>query len=501
MNSPASSPSRRRAVTASITLALTSITATAGNIKPLPENVTFSEHVAPILFNNCTRCHRTGEAAPFALMNYQDAKKRARQIAEVTHKRFMPPWHAEPGFVEYSNERRLTDDQIAMLNAWHQQGAKEGDPAKTPALPKFPDGWQLGEPDLVLTLSEPFEVPAEGNDIYWNFVLPMNLPADKWVRAVEFRPGARAVVHHALYYVDTSGDARKFDARDPKPGYNGMGRSNRQFESLGGWAVGGEALSLPPELAWHFTTNSDFVIQTHYHPSGKVELDRSSVGIYFAEKPPTRKFAMLQLPPHFGRLSGMNIPAGATNYTVADSMVTPVDLEAFMVTPHAHYLGKTFQLNATPPNGPTRTLLKIADWDFNWQEDCAFKDRIRLPKGTRLDATITYDNSDGNPNNPSHPPKKVKWGPTTLDEMAAITLSVIPARDEDLAALKKAKREHNIDLFIDRALEDKRNKERVELMKTMFDKNSDGLIDAEERPGLRTFLENNGMLKGIEGGF
>ena len=474
----------------------------AGNLKPLPENVTFSEHVAPILFNNCTRCHRPGEAAPFALMNYDDAKKRARQIAEVTHKRFMPPWHAEPGHVEYSNERRLTEDQIALLNAWHQQGAKPGDSAKTPPLPKFPEGWQLGKPDLILKMPEPFEVYAEGKDIYWNFVFPMNLPEDKWVRAIEFRPSARSVVHHALYYVDASGDARKFDARDPLQGYNGMARSNRQFESLGGWAVGGEALLLPPELAWHFSTNSDFVIQTHFHPSGKVEHETSTIGIYFADQPPTRKFAMLQLPPLFGRLSGMSIPAGATNYTVKDSFVTPVDLEGFSVTPHAHYLGKTFHLTATPPGGRTQTLLKIANWDFNWQEDCAFKNRIPLPKGTRLDAVITYDNSAENPNNPTSPPKKVKWGPMSTDEMAAITLSVIPARNEDIAALKKAKREHAIDLFIDRALEDTRNTERIELMKATFDKNSDGKIDASERPGLRAFLESSGMLKGVaDGGF
>lgn len=477
------------------------MSAGAGSLQPLPANVTFTEHVAPILFQNCTRCHRPGEAAPFSLLNFQDARKRAKQIAEVTAKRFMPPWHADPGYVEFANERRLTDDQIALLGAWRQQGMKEGDPAKLPALPKFPEGWQLGTPDLVLTMPEPFEVSAEGRDIYWNFVLPLNLPEDKWVRAIEFRPSARSVVHHSLFFLDTSGDARKFDERDPKPGYNGKNRSNRQFESLGGWAVGGEPVPLPPELAYRFPTNGDLVLQTHFHPSGKVEHETSSVGVYFASKPPARKFTTLQLPPLFGRLSGMEIPAGTNRYTVRDSFTTPIDLEAISVTPHAHYLGKTFLLTATLPDARQQTLLKISDWDFNWQEDCAYKNRIRLPKGTRLDATITYDNSAENPRNPTHPPKPVKWGPMSTDEMAAMTLTVIPARDEELAELRQAKRIHNIDLFIDRAQEDTKQRDRVEKMRAMFDKNTNGRIDAEERPSLRAFLESSGMLKGVDGGF
>jgi len=482
-------------------ITLGGLCAAAGNVKSIPENVTFSEHVAPILYQNCTRCHRPGEAAPFSLFNFQDAQKRGKQIAEVTQKRFMPPWHADHGYVEFSNERRLTDEQIALLDAWHRQGMQEGDPEKLPAPPKFTEGWQLGKPDLVLKMLEPFEVSAEGRDIYWNFVLPLNLPEDKWVRAIEFRPGARSVVHHSLYFLDTSGDARKFDARDPKPGYDGKNRSNRQFESLGGWAVGGEPMMLPPELAYRFPTNSDLVLQTHFHPNGKVEFETSSVGIYFASKPPARKFTTLQLPPLFGRLSGMDIPAGTNNYTVRDSFTTPIDLEAISVTPHAHYLGKTFLLTATLPDGKQQTLLKISDWDFNWQEDCAYKNRIRLPKGTRLDAAITYDNSAENPNNPSSPPQRVKWGPMTTDEMAAMTLTVIPARDEELAELRQAKRNHNIDLYIDRAQEDTRQRERVEMMMTMFDKNTNGRIDADERPGLRAFLESSGMVKGLGDGF
>ena len=484
---------------AALALALGASHAVAGNV---PENVTFTEHVAPILFQNCSRCHRPGEVAPFSLLNFQDAQKRARLIADVTQSRTMPPWHAGHGYVEFSNERRLTDEQIAVLGAWVEQGLKEGDAAKLPALPKFTEGWQLGKPDLILKMPEPFEVSAEGRDIYWNFVLPLNLSEEKWVRAIEFRPQARKVVHHSLYFLDTTGTGRKYDKADPKPGYNGN-RSNRQFESLGGWAVGGEPLMLPEELAYHFPTNSDIVLQTHFHPSGKIEHETSMVGIYFASKPPTRQFTTVQLPPAFGRLSGLNIPAGASNYVVKDSFDVPIDLEAIFVAPHAHYLARTFLLTATLPTGKQQTLLKIDNWDFNWQEEGVYKNRIRLPKGTRLDAAITYDNSAANPSNPSNPPKPVKWGPMTTDEMAAMTLTVIPARDEELAELKKAKRAHAVDLFIDRAQEDTRasSRERVQQMMVMFDKNTNGKFEPEERPPLRAFLETSGMLKGLTDGF
>jgi hypothetical protein len=265
--------------------------------------------------------------------------------------------------------------------------------------------------------------------------------------------------------------------------------------------VGGEALMLPSELAWNFPTNSDLVLQTHFHPSGKAEQEVSSVGIYFADKPPTRKFTTLQLPPHFGRLSGVDIPAGTNAYVVKDSFTVPIDLEAFIVSPHAHYLAKSFHLEATEPDGRTRTLFKISDWDFSWQEDCAFKQRVRLPKGTRLDATVVYDNSGENPHNPTHPPKRVKWGPMSTDEMTAITLSVIPARDAELDQLRTAQKEHTIDLFIDRAQEDEKQRERVEAMALMFDKNANGKIDPEERPPLRAFLEESGMLKSLGNSF
>ena len=465
--------------------------------------VTFTEHVAPILFNNCASCHRPGEAAPFSLLSYQDAKKRGKQIAEETTRRFMPPWHADPGHIPFADERRLTDAQIATLARWQRDGMPEGDPKKLPASPKFTEGWQLGKPDLVVSMAEAFEVPAEGRDIYRNFVLPLNLPSNVWVRAIEFRPAARSVVHHSLFYTDNTGAARAYDAKDPKPGFSSMSRASREFTAAGGWAVGGDAQRLPDGLAWKFETNSDLVLQTHFHPNGKAEKEISTVGLYFASKPPTRQFTTLQLPPLFGQLSALDIPAGETNYIIKDSFTLPADVEVFGVTGHAHMIARRLQMTATLPDGNTKTLVKISHWDFNWQENYRFLENVRLPKGTRLDVEIAYDNSDANPSNPYHPARRVKWGPMSTDEMAALTLSLMPVQESDLAELRKAQRMHIADLFIDRAQEttSTKERERIEMMAKIFDKNGNGKIDADERPALRAFLEESGALKSLGNSF
>jgi hypothetical protein len=207
---------------------------------PLRAEVTFTKDVAPIIFNHCAGCHRPGEAAPFALLNYNDVRKRARLIVRVTEDRVMPPWHAEKGSFVFHGDRRLTVKQIDTLAQWLKAGAPEGDPAKLPALPKFTAGWQLGKPDLIVKMTESFPVPAEGRDIYRGFVVPLNLPKDKWLKAIEFRPGTRSVVHHSLFSYDTTGEARRLDRADRQPGFRRMRRQGRGVGSLGGWAVGGQ---------------------------------------------------------------------------------------------------------------------------------------------------------------------------------------------------------------------------------------------------------------------
>ncbi len=436
-------------------------------------SVNFAEQVAPIIFNNCTTCHRSGEAAPFALMSYADVKKRGKLIAAVTESRQMPPWKADQGDFEFKHERRLTGAQIEIIKQWVAAGMPEGDPGKLPAMPKFTDGWQLGKPDLVVKMSEAYTVPADGPDIYRNFAVPLNLTEAKWVRAVEFRPSARTVVHHSLFFTDATGDARKRDEADPLPGFGGgMAFTGQRFAarfglgnqndtagntagndanaaktaqaggSLGGWAVGSQARVLPEGLAYYVPKGADLVLSTHFHPSGKVEKEASTVGIYFADKPPTRAFTGVQLPPLFGVFEGIDIPPGEKEYTIEDSFVLPVEVKSFGVGAHAHYLAKQMHLTATLPNGQTKKLLWINDWDFAWQDQYQFKESVSLPKGTRLNVRLTYDNTADNPHNPSSPSKRVHWGEGSFDEMGSMSLLVVAANESDMPQLQNAIRQH-----------------------------------------------------------
>jgi len=456
---------------------------------------TFTENVAPIVFQNCVSCHRPGEIGPFPLITYQDVRKRSRQIAEVTGTKFMPPWHAESGHIEFLNPRVLSEEQIATLRRWHESGAPEGDPKKLPKLPAFPEGWQYGKPDLVLKMDRPFKLYAEGKDIYRNFVFPLNLPEDKWVRAIEFRPGARSIVHHALFYLDVSGAAREADDADPEPGYEDKGRIVRQSTPVGGWAVGSNVRVLPDGLAYRYPKSADLVVQTHFHPTGKAEEELTTIGLYFTEKP-KQSFVGIQVPPAFGEISGIEIPAGESNYVVRDAVTVPVDVEAFSIAAHAHYLGKVMTMKATLPDGREQILLKIPDWDFAWQEQFTFKQRVKLPKGTRLETELVYDNSATNPRNPTSPPVRVKWGPMSTDEMGSITVHVVAVREEDTAALRDALREHAAEMVIDRALKRSNRPPMVKAMLERFDKNGDGQLDADERPALRDFIKNSGALPG-----
>jgi len=457
---------------------------------------TFTEQVAPIIFQNCVACHRPGEAAPFSLMTYDQVRKHGRQIAEVTGSKFMPPWHAEAGHVAFLNPRVLTAEQIVTLRRWYEGGMPEGAAAKLPKLPTFPEGWQFGKPDLIVKMDRPFKLYAEGPDIYRNFVFPLNLPEDKWVRAIEFRPGARSIVHHALFYLDPTGKARELQAADPEPGFEEKGRAGRDFTPVGGWAVGSNVRVLPEDLAYRYPKGADLVVQTHFHPTGKAEAELSTIGIFFADKPPLRSFVGIQLPPAFGEISGIDIPAGVSNYLVKDSFTLPVDADAFSISPHAHYLAKTMTMKAVLPDGREQILLRIPDWDFAWQEQYSFQERFRLPKGTRLDTELTYDNSAANPHNPVSPPVRVKWGPASTDEMGSVTMHVVPVREADVEVLRDALREHSTDLVIERALLRPKRGAMVQKLIERFDKNGNGVIDPDERVELRSFVRTSGWLPG-----
>ena len=431
-------------------------TTAAAKAKP-----TFTEDVAPIIYNNCTECHRDGQAAPFMLKNYNDVKKRARLITKVTQDRYMPPWHPVEGHGKFVDERRLTDDELATLKNWHDSGMAEGPADKLPEPPKFASDWLLGEPDLIVKMPKAYTMRADGSDIYRSFCIPMDLKEDKWVAGFEVRPSARAVLHHVIIRIDQSGEARKADGANGTPGFSGMrgiGRSSRgsrrgssndvfsgSLGGLGGWAVGGTPRILPLGLARKLPAGADLVLNSHFHPSGKEEEEQTTIGLYFTDKKPDRTLIGFQVPPVFGSISGLDIPAGESNYELKSKFTTPVDIDLVGVGAHMHYIGHTAKAHATLPDGTVKSLFYIDDWDFNWQGRYTYDVPIRLPAGTTVEGTVSFDNSAANPHNQFNPPRRIRWGLESTDEMGSVIFSAVPASEMDLDEFNAAVRNHAVD--------------------------------------------------------
>ena len=460
-----------------------------------PKIVTFNQNVGPIIYKHCSGCHHSGEGTPFSLTNFTETKKRAQLIAAVTERRIMPPWHASPADVEFKGKRTLTNTEINLIQRWIEQGKKEGD-LPAPELPELNEGWQYGTPDLVIQMPKPFIVPKDGPDIYRSFAIPLNLPDDVWVQAIEFRAGARAVVHHCFFFLDPSGKSHLIKHPDGQPGFTNMPIETWQ-NSLGGWNFGGDPVSVPESMAYRLPKGADFILQTHFHPSGKTESEVSTVGIYFAKQPPKRKFTSLMIPPVFGALADIDIPPESDNATAEDTFVLPIDVDAFGVTAHAHYLGKEVTMTAEFPSGKKMTLLQIDDWDFGWQEQYTFEEFVRLPKGTRLHAVVRYDNTSNNPFNPSDPPVRIRWGRDSEDEMGSITLMVSPVNNTDLSLLDDSYRDMLDDRIMDQIFTSK-----GKLIQTIFrrmDRNKNGTFEPEERARIRKFLKGNGFWPTLPG--
>lgn len=444
--------------------------------------VTYHRDIAPIVYRHCTSCHRDGESAPFPLTSYDEVSRKALTISEVVNDRYMPPWHANTEATEFLDVRRLSPGQITLITRWVAAGKPEGNPADAPPVPSFTQGWQLGEPDLVVKMATAYEVPAEGPDIYRNFVLPLDLPEDKWVKAIELRPSARSVVHHSLYFLDDSGTARKLDGKDGKPGFNGM--SFRQSGTLGGYVPGVTPRKLPGDLARPLPKGSDLILSTHFHPSGKPEMEQTTVGIYLTDTPPSRKLEELQIPPGFGRSAGIDIPAGEANFTIKDRFTLPVDVEAFSVSGHAHYLCETMKMTATYPDGETRILLDIPDWDLDWQDTYFFAEPVILPAGTVVESVITYNNSAENPENPFSPPQRVKWGRESTDEMGSITLVGVALAASDDQRLNLSNKAQRVKIFaqLGKELRNTGVLERLPAIVKNLDTSGDGSLQESELP-------------------
>ena len=335
-------------------------TYTASTTQP----VNYNEHIAPILNQQCASCHRpisgppskavgaTGSAndplcvagAPFALLDYSTVKAHAREIAEATATRAMPPWLPESGVHRFANERRLTDAQIALIQQWLDQGAPEGDTAKKVAVPTWADGWQLGTPDLVVTMPESFTIPARSGDVFRNFVFPVPSSPTRYVRAIEFRADNPKVIHHANIAVDPSRLARRLDRAEPGPGFAAMPED--QVSNVYGWSPGRVPSMESADTAWTLDEGSDLAVQLHMIGGSAPETVRPSIGLYFSSTPPTRTPVVVKL-----ESKAIDIPAGESAYVVEDSYVLPAHVDVVSVYPHAHYLAKQMTGAAVLPDG------------------------------------------------------------------------------------------------------------------------------------------------------
>jgi tetratricopeptide (TPR) repeat protein len=443
---------RRSAATAGLVIAIVTAVsacsrATEQAEKPAARAVTFND-VAPILFANCASCHRPIDGAapkpsakagsledpicvagaPFSVLDYDSVRRHAREIASAVQRRAMPPWLPESGHGLFADERRLRDDQIALVAKWVETGAPEGNPAEAPKPPTFSSGWQLGTPDLVLTLPEPYVLQPGTRDVFRNFVIPVPITTTRYVRAVEFRADRPQALHHADLAVDLGRVSRALDRAEPGPGFSTM--DGGQVQNVYGWSPGKVPMMEPSDTAWTLDPGTDLVLLVHMIAGAASEPIQPMVGLFFSDTPPTRTPISVKL-----EASAIAIPAGDANYVVEDSYVLPVDVEAVSVYPHAHYLGKEMRGTATLPDGSQQDLLWIRRWDFRWQDRYSYRSPLMLPKGTRLSMRFTFDNSAENPANRNRPPQRVRSGPRSTDEMAQLWLEVVPRRAEDAAVL------------------------------------------------------------------
>lgn len=471
---------------------------------PLPkekskaDSVAYHKDIAPIIAQNCVSCHSPGQVAPFTLQNYADVKKRARLIARVTADRLMPPWKADEGAEKFHDARLLTKAQISLIQRWVEAGAPEGKPTSKPVPNKsiLKSSVKPSPQPIALTTSkappldaifspqEPYKLEAEGADVYRCFVIPTNYDTDRWVSSITVQPQNRKVVHHVIAYLDISGQARKLDEVDAGPGYTSFGGPgfSPKAGALGGWAPGNEPVSTPEGTGILLPKGADIVLQVHYHKSGKPETDLTKVGLTFCKgniDKRMRVLTVLYLP--------LRIPAGESRYIAKTDVTIPFDITVHSVTPHMHLLGREMTVTATVPGVGNKKLVRVPDWDFNWQTTYAFKQPIALPAGSKIDVEARYDNSTNNPVNPSNPPREVRWGEDTTDEMCIAFLRYT-VDSEHLTQGQIAKGapdgmgaatfESEIGKLLRQVIE-------------MFDEDKNGVLNAQENAAMTDFIRKN----------
>jgi Flp pilus assembly protein TadD/mono/diheme cytochrome c family protein len=389
---------------------------------------TWAHDVAPVLYKNCTTCHHPGGAGPFSLLTYADARRWGPQVLTVTQSRFMPPWLPEPGYGDFADVRRLSDQDRALLKRWVSSGMPQGDPGDAPTPPHYDATWQFGKPDLVLKVERPYTLPAGGTDVFRNLILPYPLKQTHFVRAMEIRPGSPQVVHHANVLVDRSASLRRDHPNDWQSGIPGMELfvdSGNRFEPDSHflfWKPDTPTLVEPAGMPWRLDPGNDLILNIHLKPSGKPETLDAQVGLYFSNSPPTHQPMLVALE----RDDKLDIPAGDDHFVIEDSLTLPVDVDVLGSYPHAHYLGHDMQGWAILPDGEKKWLVWIRNWDIDRQSVYRYREPLFLPRGTVLHMRYTYDNSAANPHNPHSPPIRVRAGNRSVDEMGHLWLQVLP---------------------------------------------------------------------------
>lgn len=400
---------------------LSAVAAEPGSSPRIPTGPTFTKDVAPILQKRCQSCHRAGQIGPFVLETYEQTRKRAKDVMSVVETGSMPPWKPTAGFgPKLKHDPSLTAAEVALLKAWVAAGAPKGDDAAMPPPVRYTDGWSLGTPDLILETAEDYTVTAAGPDIYRCFVVPTKLTKDVYVTAVEYRPGNRRVVHHMQAYIDTEGGGREMDEADPGPGYTSFSGAGVDIAGdMGGWTPGSEPTRLPSGIGRFLPMRSDIILQIHYHPSGKAETDRTKIGVYFSREPVEKTL-------HWANASSYDfkLPAGNPRVEVKATWYVPVDVDALAVTPHMHQLGRDFKISVRYPDGRTRDLLQIDDWNPSWQNTYYFESPVSLPKGSTVNVIAHFDNSS-HARNPHKPPKLIRWGHEASAEMCTGYIGVV----------------------------------------------------------------------------
>lgn len=410
----------------------------------LPAQPTYSKEVARIMQSKCQGCHRPGDIAPFSLQNFEEVSPYVEDIRRVVDSRRMPPWKPVAGYGDFAAVRALSDEERKTILDWIDAGAPEGDRGELPEAPPPTRDWPLGDPDLVLQMPEAYSPPL-GKDMYRCFVIPTGLEENRFVSAIDVLPGVRSSVHHVILYLDTTGDAERLDREEEGPGYTCYGgpgtsivpsASNLSLGSLlsigatlGGWAPGQRPQFLPKGIGMYLDARAKIVMQVHYYSTRRVGEDQTRLGLYFNREPVERRLLWLPVLPldERGRLS-MQIPAGEKDVEIKASFTTPplplFDVSLIAIYPHMHLLGRKIALELQRRGEDPEPLIRIDDWNFNWQGSYTYSKPVKAPAGSTVRLACTYDNTIDNPYNPAKEPRLVTWGEGTEDEMCLAFLGI-----------------------------------------------------------------------------